>query len=264
MKESESFIEFAQSLANESRRIIEGHLSGTSGALGFESKEDKSPVTIVDQEVESRLRFLIDQTYPDHGFLGEETGPGDLKARYVWVVDPVDGTKAYITGLPVFGTLIALCENGVPILGVMDFPATNERFVAQIGRPTLGQGQVCQTKKPSSDKIMAVSNPEAFNYEENQELKALRKQMNWAVYGGSSLVYGRLAQGRLDLAVDCGLDPFDYCALAVVIKGAGGIMTDWEGQQLTIHSGHRVVAAANTEMHRLALDFLHPGPNGKS
>jgi histidinol phosphatase-like enzyme (inositol monophosphatase family) len=267
--ETEKFMELALELADESRRIIRAALEKPQV---FENKDDQSPVTQVDKLVEDSLRNIIAERYPSHGFLGEETLASQLDSEYVWVIDPIDGTKAFITGLPVFGTLIALARHGRPFLGVMEFPATFDRWVGLDGQVSSHNGQPCRTResKPfvkanqnnqnNLKNIMAISNPEALNLDEKIAFSKLRAEMQWAVYGGSSYLYGRLAQGRLDIIVDAGLDPFDYCALEVVIRGAGGVMTDWEGKPLTIRSGTRVVASGDLKLHQLAIDILGNTP----
>jgi histidinol phosphatase-like enzyme (inositol monophosphatase family) len=254
MNENQDFLDFALKLSEESRAIIKRFLNE---AVDFQTKEDQSPVTNVDQEIESTLRKLIEDKYPNHGFWGEESQAAELTAAYVWVIDPIDGTKAFITGLPVFGTLISLVRDGEPILGVMDFPATSERFWGIEGKSSLYCGKPCRTRAAGKDKILAISNPEAFSIAETTAQTALRNLVSWAVYGGSSYVYGQLARGRLDFALDCGLDPYDYLALAVVIGGAGGVVTDWEGRKLTINSGHRILAAGDACAHKTALSVIN-------
>jgi histidinol phosphatase-like enzyme (inositol monophosphatase family) len=263
MDTNKDFLNFALKLSDESRAIIKSFAGKppedkpfSGQAVDFQTKSDQSPVTIVDKAIELKLKEMIKQLYPDHGFWGEETESSELTAPYVWVIDPIDGTKAFITGLPVYGTLISLTHNGLPILGVMDFPATSERLWGLAGEPSLYQGSPCRTKASGREKVMAVSNPEAFSPKETEALRAVRQEMSWAVYGGSSYVYGQLAGGRLDLAMDCGLDPYDYLALAVVISGAGGVMTDWEGEKLTLNSGHRVLAAGDPATHEIALKVI--------
>jgi histidinol phosphatase-like enzyme (inositol monophosphatase family) len=254
----QNYLYFALKLADESRQIILSNIKSTvsENHISFESKEDQSPVTKIDQEVERKLRSFINQEYPEHGCLGEEQPPLRLEAEFVWVIDPVDGTKAFITGLPVYSTLIALCYQGKPFLGVMDFPATKERIWALDGHSCLFDGSPCRARPLGPEPIMAITNPEALSQKEREAVSAIRKEMNFAVYGGSSYVYGQLARGRLDLAIDSGLDPFDYCAVDVVIRVAGGVMTDWEGQPLTIKSGNRVLAVGDAKLHEKTLKII--------
>jgi histidinol phosphatase-like enzyme (inositol monophosphatase family) len=235
---------FALELAGAARRIVV-----SAAPDGFSAKSDLSPVTEVDRAVEERLRTMIRSRYPGHGFLGEEGGGSELDAELVWVVDPIDGTKAFVAGLPVYSTLIALARGGRPFLGVMDFPALGERLWRLGDGPAMAGGAVCRTRRAGRDLVMAVSNPEALAPPEAERVRRVREICAFAVYGGSSLAYARLAMGRIDVAVDDGLDPYDYCALVPIIEGAGGRITDWEGAPLTIASGSRIVAAGDRALH---------------
>ena len=251
----EEYIIFAERLADASRAVINEYLAT---AAVFETKGDLSPVTEVDRKVEETLRALIAATYPEHGILGEEFEADRPDAEYVWVIDPIDGTKAFITGMPIYGTLIALTYRGVPVVGVIDQPATSERWAGAEGRPSTYNGQPvhCRSCPALAEAIVSNGNPESLRQNEAEGFAALCRQTKWRIYGGNCYVFGRLAMGRVDISVDSGLDPFDYCALDVVVRGAGGCMTDWEGNRLTIHSGHRVVAAGDPNIHRQAVDIL--------
>ncbi len=250
-----ALLAFANRMADSSRAVINEHLDF---AASFDTKNDSSPVTVVDRKVEETLRAMITEAYPEHGILGEEFAANKLDAEFVWVIDPIDGTKAFITGMPIYGTLIALARNGVPILGIIDQPATNERWAGVEGEPSTYNGQVISTRACASlsDAIVANGNPESLNPGETAAFTELKKQTKWRLYGGNCYIYGRLAMGRADVSVDCGLDPFDYCALDVVVRGAGGCMSDWEGERLTIRSGHRVIASGDPAIHRQAVEIL--------
>ena len=251
----EEYAAYAGYLADASRDVINGYLAT---AAIFETKGDSSPVTEVDRKVEKTLRALIAAKYPEHGILGEEFEADRLDAEYVWVIDPIDGTKAFITGMPVYGTLIALTYHGVPVVGVIDQPATNERWAGMEGQPSTYNGQPihCRSCPALTEAIVSNGNPESLRQGEARAFAELCRQTKWRIYGGNCYVFGRLAMGRVDISVDSGLDPFDYCALDVVVRGAGGCMTDWEGNRLTIHSGHRVVAAGDSEIHKQAVAIL--------
>jgi histidinol phosphatase-like enzyme (inositol monophosphatase family) len=252
MEMIDEYLSFANMLADQARDIV----SSYSQPQGFAFKSDHSPVTEADKKIEERLSAMIKERYPSHGFLGEETETENLGAELVWILDPIDGTKAFIAGLPVFSTLIALAENGRPKLGLMDFPALSLRFSGASGRPALINGAPCRARKAPCGVVMAVSNPEALNIEDRRKVRALRKMASFAVYGGSSLIYANLALGKIDLCVDGGLDAYDYCPLAPVVEGAGGRMTDWSGKELSIRSGSRVVAAGDPSLHQKALEIL--------
>ena len=184
---SEEFSAFAFELADASRKIILDAL-GSFSPESFATKEDNSPVTELDMAVEERIRSMIRKRCPDHGFLGEET-PRDLAGReLVWIVDPIDGTKAFISGMPVFSTLISLAKNGIPFLGLMDFPALDRRLFGRTGEPTFDGGKICRSRSKPEKPVMAVSNPEALTASERRKVKELRSLASFCVYGGSALV----------------------------------------------------------------------------
>lgn len=255
------FAAFADRLADISRATVRETLGQ---ARAFITKGDASPVTAIDREVEKRLRTAIRDMHPGHGILGEEFDSVDLDAEWVWVIDPIDGTKAFITGIPTFGTLIALARNGVPVLGVIDNPVTGERWLGADGIPTRRNGQPVTTRNCGGlgDALVGNGNPEPFDVDEQSALLALRRGTRWCVYGGGCHAYGRVADGALDINVDGGLDAFDYCALVPVVRNAGGAMSDWRGEGLTIHSGRRsVIASATAALHACALDILSGRPS---
>ncbi len=249
------FMSFAHTLANASRALV---LDCLAVPVSFATKGDLSPVTVVDQQVEQCLRGLIAERYPQHGILGEEYDSQNLDAEYVWVLDPIDGTKAFITGMPVFGTLISLTRAGHPCIGIIDHPVTGERWAGVEGSPSTYNGQPvrCRPCPDMREAIVSIGNPESLSAGEQTAFSTLRRQSKWGIYGGNCYVYGRLAMGRVDISIDSGLDPFDYCALDVVVRGAGGCMSDWEGKPLSIHSGHRVVATGDAALHRQVVDIL--------
>jgi inositol-phosphate phosphatase/L-galactose 1-phosphate phosphatase/histidinol-phosphatase len=247
--------DFANQLADTSRKII---LDSLNDPMAFITKSDQSPVTQIDQDVEAALRRLINERYPDHGILGEEYSSENLDSDYVWVIDPIDGTKAFITGMPVYGTLISLAYKTYPILGVIDHPYTDERWIGIDGRRSTYNGQPIQSRScpELADAIVSIGNPESLSEGERAAFLNLRKATKWGIYGGNCYAYGRLAMGSIDISLDSGLDPFDYCALDPVIRNAGGAISDWEGQRLTIHSGHRCIACGDAELHRRAVEIL--------
>ena len=250
------FLDFAHKLADTARGLV---LESLSSPTGFETKGDRSPVTEVDRKVESALREMVQDRFPAHGILGEEYAAAKLDAEYVWVIDPIDGTKAFITGMPIYGTLISVARDGVPFLGIIEHPFTRERWVGLDGQQTTHNGIPVRTRPCPrlEDAIISLGSPESLSKEEAASFTALRSKSNWGIYGGNCYVYGRLAMGSVDISLDSGLDPFDFCALDVVVRGAGGVMSDWEGNGLTIRSGHRVIAAGDPALHRQAIAILH-------
>jgi inositol-phosphate phosphatase / L-galactose 1-phosphate phosphatase / histidinol-phosphatase len=249
----DDFLEFAEALADEADAMLAARATAAATI-----KPDKSFVTETDLAIERRMRALIADAYPDHDVLGEEFESADRGAEYVWVLDPIDGTAAYVVGMPVYGTLIALTRHSVPILGVMHFPATHERYVGAVGRPTTRNGALCRTRKGDdlSSAILSASNPDFFDATEKRPLAELSARTAWRVYGGSALSYGRLIDGRTDLAIDSGLKIYDYAAFVPLLEGAGGQITDWTGAPLRIGSGPRVLAAGDARRHAAALELV--------
>lgn len=258
MPELAQFLTFAHELADEARRIV---LQSLALAQNFDTKSDSSPVTAVDQAVERALRERIMCRFPGHGILGEEYDPENLEADYVWVIDPIDGTKAFITGMPIYGTLISLTRNGFPVLGIIEHPVTAERWAGLEGQQSTYNGTPvqCRPCPQLADAIVSIGNPESLSGPEEAAFKALRRQTKWGIYGGNCYVYGRLAMGRVDISLDGGLEAFDFCALDAVVRGAGGCMTDWNGQRLSLRSGPNVAAVGDPELHKRVIEVLRGG-----
>ena len=217
------------------------------------------PVTEADREAERVIREEIIKQFPNHGVIGEEHGEFQPDAEYCWVIDPVDGTKAFIAGIPVWGTLIALCKDGLPIAGIMSQPFTDERFV--------GTGDITKyfhknnemkisTSENSnlSDAIIMTTTPDMFKGEEGTAFQALSGKCKLARYGADCYAYCVLAAGQIDLVVEAGLNFYDIAAIVPIIEGAGGVVSDWSGNPNP--KGGKILATANPEMHDKALEIL--------
>ncbi len=223
-----------------------------------ELKADRSFVTALDRAIETRLREEITARFPGHGIQGEEFGASDAGAEFQWILDPIDGTAPFIAGIPVYGTLIAVAQGARPILGVIDLPATQERWLGASGRQTLRNGAPCAVRACASlgEAMLSISNPDFFADEEKPALEALRLATGWRIYGGACMSYGLLASGRTDLAFDTKFQLHDFAGFPPIIEGAGGIITDWEGSPLTTQSGPRVLAAGSRQRHAEALRLI--------
>ena len=193
------------------------------------------------------MRAILEAERPDDGIVGEEYGRIREDARYVWVLDPIDGTRAFISGRPLFGTLIALLDEGRPILGVIDQPIIGDRWVGAEHRPTLFNGEPCRTRACADlgAARIGTTSPQAFPGPELARFERLRVLAADTLYGGDCHNYGLVASGHLDLVVEAGLQLYDFAALVPVVEGAGGRMTDWGGRPLTRESDGRVVAAGD-------------------
>ena len=252
-------IEFAGTLADAARAVISGYFRTPFEII---EKSDESPVTVADREAEAAIRALIEQHYPEHGIYGEEFENVRLDSRYVWVLDPIDGTRAFVTGLPIFGTLIALADKGVPVLGVLDQPILKERWVGAIGVGTTYNGTPVSTRDCGGlDKASLYSTtPDLYDTPARQAaFGALYEAVKERRYGGDCYSTGLVASGFIDLHVECGLKPFDYMALAPIIEAAGGIATTWSGEPLTLESGDTFIGAASRSVHAETVALLSPG-----
>lgn len=230
-------------------------------------KEDLSPVTIADQAAEESMVKIIQENFPSHAIYGEEKGwrCQEETAEYVWVLDPIDGTKSFITGKPVFGTLIALLYKGKPILGVIDQPVLRERWIGLSGRRTTLNGQEISTRNCSSlsKAYMYTTSPHLFEGDAEIAFARVRSKVKVPLYGCDCYAYALLASGFVDLVIESGLKPYDFLSLVPVIEGAGGIITDWKGQQFnweasagSTATSFNVVAAGDKQVHQQSLDVL--------
>jgi myo-inositol-1(or 4)-monophosphatase len=230
--------------------------------LGAEQKVDESPVTAADRGAEILLREALAKAFPDYGIIGEEFPPVNEQARYVWVIDPIDGTRAFITGRPSFCTLLGLLEDGVPVFGAIDQPVTGERWMGGRYSRTVFSGKfggVVGTRQSvglAGAEISSTS-PEMFGgaaaLARFERLKAACRRVYW---GGDAYAYGLLALGQVDIVAECGLKVWDWAALAPVIEAAGGVVTDWSGRPLRLGADGSVLAAANASLHAAALAVL--------
>jgi inositol-phosphate phosphatase/L-galactose 1-phosphate phosphatase/histidinol-phosphatase len=251
----DSLVRLAERLADAARPVVMGHFRT---GVAVDDKADASPVTAADREVESALRALIAAEHPDHGVLGEEHAATRPDAEYVWVIDPIDGTKSFITGKPLFGTLIALAHRGRPILGVIDHPAVGERWVGAAGRPTLMNGRPVRARTCAglAEAWLYASSPHMFAGPDVVAFERLRRRIKHALYGADCYAYGLLACGFVDLVAEASMKPYDFCALVPVVEGAGGVITDWRDRPLTVASDGRVLAAGDARTHAAALAAL--------
>lgn len=246
------FAQVAEKMLSASRPIARDNFRSR---LLVERKSDQSPVTRADRMIETAMKAVLERALPTHGILGEEHGAHGLDTRYVWVIDPIDGTKSFISGVPLFGTLIALLDHGVPILGVIDMPMLGECWNAQTGHGAFFGQEKCQTRAVTKleDAILFATSPDQFKGTDIAIFDHLAKSCVDRRFGGDCYSYGLLASGHIDLILEADLQPYDFMALVPVVTEAGGVITDWEGNALTLSSSGRVLAAATPELHQMAL-----------
>ena len=250
-----AFADVAGRLADTAARIAMKYFRRD---LAVDDKTDLSPVTGADREAEAAMRDILRAAFPEHGIYGEELGKVRIDAEYVWVLDPIDGTQSFVTGKPLFGTLIALTRRGVPVLGVMDAPALNERWIGIAGRPTTFNGAPARVRGCADlgQAWLYATSPQMFPGGDFDAFERLRARVRRAVYGAECYAYGLLASGHVDLVAEATMQPYDYLALAPIVSGAGGVITDWRGEPLTLGSGNRVLAAGDARIHGAALEVL--------
>jgi len=250
------FLALAERLAEASGKIVRRYFRTSVEII---TKADASPVTIADRETETALRQMVKLAYPDHGLLGEEFPAERADAEFVWIFDPIDGTKSFITGRPLFGTLIALLHRGRPILGIIDHPALGERWIGAAGRPSSFNGAPARVRPCAAlaKAVLAASSPHMFGTEKaTAAFERVRAKAGLTMYGADCYAYGLLASGFHDLVVEANNGIHDFLALVPVIEGAGGMITDWEGRALGLDSGDKVLAAGDPRMHAQALKLL--------
>ena len=253
------FAAFVDQLATVSGEAI---LPFFRTALGVEDKGGRGafdPVTAADRAAEQAMRTLIRRTFPEHGIIGEEHGGEQADAEYVWVLDPIDGTKSFISGMPVWGTLIALTRFGEPVFGMMHQPFTRERFT--------GDGGAARYRGPAGDRdlrvrpcegleqaVLFTTSPRLMSEDDRAHFARVEDVVRLSRYGGDCYAYCMLAAGHIDLVIETGLKPYDIMALIPIVTGAGGIVTAWDGGPPV--RGGRIVAAGDARVHRAALERL--------
>ena len=253
------FAAFVDKLATVSGEAI---LPFFRTSLGVEDKGSAAgfdPVTAADRAAESAMRTLIKRSFPEHGIVGEEYGNEQTQAEYVWVLDPIDGTKSFITGMPACGSLIALTRNGEPVFGMMHQPFIRERFAGDGGatryRGPAGERELhvraCATLP---DAMMFTPSPQLMNDADRVAFGRVESALRLSRYGGDCYAYCMLASGHVDLVIETGLKPHDIVALIPIIEGAGGIVTNWEGESAV--KGGRVIAAGDKGVHAAAMKQL--------
>jgi histidinol phosphatase-like enzyme (inositol monophosphatase family) len=258
---SPEIINFANYLADISESIAQKYFRLPNGEI---SKEDDSPVTKADQEIEKIIRIEIEKKFPDHGIIGEEFGNKNTDADFVWILDPIDGTSSFIIGRPTFGTLIALTYKKKVVLGLMNQPINNERWVGISGQGSWFNGKKIQTRncREISDAVMCSSSSFYFQDGDEEILKRISgvtkyQKIGGIIYGGDCYSYASLACGFVDIAIDPGLKVYDYAALIPIIEMAGGVVTDWSGNDLQLRSGVKLLASANADLHQNMLKLIN-------
>jgi inositol-phosphate phosphatase / L-galactose 1-phosphate phosphatase / histidinol-phosphatase len=226
--------------------------------LTVDDKADLSPVTAADRAAERTMRQMIAARFPAHGIIGEEYGRERDDAEFVWVLDPIDGTKSFISGMPLFGTLIALARHGKPILGIIDQPISRERWIGVAGRSTTHNGLPvrCRPCPGIAAATVFATTPEMFKGDDAASFSRVAAAAKLVRYGADCYAYGLVALGFVDIVIEASLNPYDFSAMLPIIEGAGGIATDWQGNPLGLSSDGRVLIAGDRRTHSDALALL--------
>ena len=247
MADPAEFLAVAEEAADLAGRVIRPLFRS---ALLVEAKGDASPVTEADRAAERAIRDLLAARLPSHGVIGEEYGEDRPDAEWAWVLDPIDGTRAFVTGRPLFGTLIGLLHRGVPVLGLIDQPVTGERWIGVAGRPTrlvspIGGVAGCRPCASLDQAELSCTSPDMFDAATAPRFAALKGEARRTTWGGDCIAYGLLAIGLVDVVVDATMKPWDWAALVPVIEGAGGRCTDWAGRPLRLDGDGSVLAVGD-------------------
>lgn len=258
MSAPETLLDFAHTLANAARHAIMPYFR-TENGVENKSEFDFDPVTLADKAAEDAMRKLIFEHRPNDSIHGEEFGIHTGNSGYEWVLDPIDGTRAFMAGTSTWGVLIGLYHNGIPLLGIMDQPFTKERWC---GAPNGAHWHHNETIKPikchpmalNENSVLATTDPFLFDEIEKLGFETLRKAAPVTRYGLDCTAYGLLAQGTIGLVVETGLKLVDIGALIPIVENAGGIFTDWQGNKNP--KGGQIIAAANQKIHEQALKAL--------
>jgi histidinol phosphatase-like enzyme (inositol monophosphatase family) len=252
---SQDLIDLGLNLVEASGAVLRRHFrAGLTGDI----KGDGSPVTIADKQTERAIREILDRQRPQDGIVGEEEGTKNKEAEYVWVIDPIDGTKPFMTGRPTFVTLLALLRNGRPILGIIDQPITRERWIGIADRPTTFNGKPVRTRACANLKSAVVyAGSVEFGEPGRSRFFNMAGKASVTTIGGDAYAYGLLSMGFIDVCVDWVMQLYDCMALLPVIEGAGGVITMWNGRPIGFDLDGTVVAAGDKRVHAEAMAALN-------
>lgn len=220
-------------------------------------KDDASPVTQADTEIEAFLREEISKNFPNHGILGEESGSENIHAEYCWVIDPIDGTKNFASSIPCFATLIALCHHQKPVLGCISAPAMGKIWIGGQNLPARCNGIPIHSRptKELNEAWLSYTSSEYFSSDNKNIVADLQKQIKATIYGNDAIAYGLVAEGFLDLVIEEGLKPWDFCALIPVLESAGAFVRDHNGKPITMESDGTIIAAATQDLFHQTHQF---------
>lgn len=254
-------IDFANHLADLSSKVIKNYYRVSNDEI---AKTDDSPVTRADREAEAVMRAAIEKTFPEDGIIGEEFGIKESKSGFNWILDPIDGTSSFIIGRPIFGTLIALTQNEESLIGIVNQPITNERWLGIKGGGAFFNGNKIQVRDCGNLENAVMCSSSSF-YFQGDDAEVLRKitsktkyqKLGGIIYGGDCYSYACLASGFVDAVIDPGLKVYDYAPNMILIKEAGGIITNWQGSDPKLQSGVKLIACGSAKIHQEILEIIN-------
>jgi myo-inositol-1(or 4)-monophosphatase len=252
------FVIFAHELADNAGSVILPHFRG-AGAVSNKAEQAFDPVTEADRAAEQIMRGMIRDKYPEHGIHGEDFDDVPAHGPYRWILDPIDGTRSFILGLPAWGTLIGLAADGGPVVGMMDQPYVKERFWGSkdgaFFRNAHGERHI-RTRACASlgDAILTATSPDIFNEADAERFRSLSRHVRMTRFGGDCYLYCLLAMGLIDIVAEASLKAFDIAPLVPIIEAAGGIVTTWDGGDPA--QGGRILAVGDPALHKAAMQAL--------
>ena len=249
-------LNFANEFADKSGKILKKKFED---GFSVEGKEDGSFVTEVDKKIEHLFLESIKKNYPHHGVIGEEFGNHNIKAKYIWIIDPLDGTHNFIAGKPLFGTLICLMIDKKASLGVLDIPILNERWYGTKGGGVKKNNIICalpKSEKKLSDVILSSTSLMMFDEKHRKIINDIYEKVKFPVFGTDCYAYGLFLSGKIDLIIEANMKPWDYMAQVALINEIGGIATDWLGKPLTPDSDGRIIVAKSLNCYNEVMKYL--------
>ncbi len=249
------FIQTALEITDQASEIPRRYFRAS---LDIDHKHDESPVTVADRETEQFIREALKSKFPEHAIFGEEFGREITGSDYEWIIDPIDGTRSFVSGLPLYGMLLSLLKSGEPVLGIVRMPQLDEYYVGHDGRATANGSTFLSTSsvRDMDNAIVYVNEAEKIAVNHPGLFTRLCSAGRVGRTGYDCYPHALLAAGHVDLVIDFDLKPYDYFALVPVVEGAGGIITDWQGRNLDFQSDGQVISAATAELHRQDLDLI--------
>jgi histidinol phosphatase-like enzyme (inositol monophosphatase family) len=254
----DALVAAAEAAADAAGAAIRPHFRS---GIAAEQKSDESPVTLADRAAEQAMRAVLAERFPRHGVIGEEFGQDSADRRFRWVLDPIDGTRAFITGRPIFGSLVALLDGDRPVLGLIDQPVTGERWIGVAGQATRFRGPfggrpACRACNGIGAAELSATSPEMFAPDQAARFDRLAGAVRRVSWGGDCYAYGLLALGQIDIIAESSLKIWDWAALTPVIEGAGGSVTDWNGDPLRPDGPGEVLALGDPRLLETARRLL--------